>query len=690
MFGSLKTIDVSYFPLVYAIETAHSVPHQLHNNKLTSLPNSFADLMSLAHLDLSHNELTSLPTNFWALPHLTTLNLSHNSLTALPFGAPFGNGSNPLDRTKDSRGDWFSQTITRATEPLPRLTSLDVSHNSLSAAAIDRRIPALISKLYLSENPLGKSDVFLCVLGRLARLKELHMQRADIGDDSFPVSIFSSASGSLFPSLKILDLEETQVSRPVVEAVFVPNAIKQTVQFVVTNQEPPDGVLRIVVGKRVVKETWEVEAERRLKPRRGTVVATNGSGAKPLEPKGEVLKESWEIEAEQGLFSEGAKRRARAQAAVAATSQSRSASPAASSTPARSTPPSPQKPKTAAKVVEKESWEIEAEQGLFSAGARRRARAAAAAAAVSAKPELPQPSAPSSAPRTPSPPAHAPATIATALANPQYYDKLSATLTLPPSAAPPKVLHARSFSVAAPAFHKASISPVSELELAIPIPTLPLAAIAAQPFAHNLKVLILAKRRADPAFSLPLPATLALGPALPYLEELSLENCGLGDTVSVFTPSPNTNTPPASEKRTSEPLLPLLARLFPSVRTLDLSYNALTSACLSPPAPGALAQLLFADPLPKLKLSAEDEDEDEGARPSVSVSLRKGVRHLRLRGNRLDDLGAFAQIAERFKGNREVPEWRLEELDLRDNEIGRLPAEVGLLPLEVLLVDGNT
>ena len=36
-----------------------------------------------------------------------------------------------------------------------------------------------------------------------------------------------------------------------------------------------------------------------------------------------------------------------------------------------------------------------------------------------------------------------------------------------------------------------------------------------------------------------------------------------------------------------------------------------------------------------------------------------------------------------------VLEWMLEELDLRDNEIGRLPAKLGILPLEVFLVDGN-
>ena len=70
-------------------------------------------------------------------------------------------------------------------------------------------------------------------------------------------------------------------------------------------------------------------------------------------------------------------------------------------------------------------------------------------------------------------------------------------------------------------------------------------------------------------------------------------------------------------------------------------------------------------------------------------SVRKGLRHLRLRGNRINQLDGFQAIAERFRGNRDVPEWRLEELDLRDNEIGKLPPELGLLPVDVFLVDGN-
>ena len=32
----------------------------------------------------------------------------------------------------------------------------------------------------------------------------------------------------------------------------------------------------------------------------------------------------------------------------------------------------------------------------------------------------------------------------------------------------------------------------------------------------------------------------------------------------------------------------------------------------------------------------------------------------------------------------------METLDLRDNEIGKLPAELGLLPLDIFLVEGNT
>ncbi|KAI9000483.1 hypothetical protein BD414DRAFT_406542 [Trametes punicea] len=654
MFGSLKTVD-------------------LHNNKLTALPDSFADLTALTTVDLSHNQLTCLPKNFWALPNLTTLNLSHNALTALPFSEPFvAEGSNPLGRTRDPRGDWFSQSITRATEPLPRLTVLEVSHNRISAAAIDHSIdgpglPALLSKVDLSENPLGKSDSLLRALGRLERLREIYMRRADIGDDSFPVSVFASSSGCLFPALKVLDLEESHVTRPAIEATFTPNVLKQTLQFDITNQEPPEGVVRVIVGKRVIKEAWEIEAERRTKLRRAAA-AENVTWTYALSPaKTDVAKEPWEIEAEQGLLSEGAKRRARAMAIAAGSEQASSSATTPTLPCANGMTTTPQLPQKKP-VAEKELWEIEAEAGLLSAGARRRARAAAAAAALSGNSEPPRPSAPPTAPKTPSltsspSPSLTPATIASALANPQFYSASTQTLTLPTSAPRSKAGHARSFSLATPTWTKVETSGTSELALAIPTPTLPLAAIAAQPLAQTLKVLVLANRRSDPSFSIPATG----GVFLPALEELSFENCNLGDSVPVSSISENGDD---SMQRTSEPLLPLIARLFPSLRTLDLSYNALTSAALTK---DALVSLIVAD--------------NTGDASSV---IRKGLRHLRLRGNRINELEGFQQLAERFRGNRDWPEWNLEELDLRDNEIGKLPPELGMLPLEVFLVDGNT
>ncbi|TFK28583.1 hypothetical protein FA15DRAFT_700797 [Coprinopsis marcescibilis] len=115
-----------------------------------------------------------------------------------------------------------------------------------------------------------------------------------------------------------------------------------------------------------------------------------------------------------------------------------------------------------------------------------------------------------------------------------------------------------------------------------------------------------------------------------------------------------TYTSPFDHRRTT---------LFPSLHTLNLSFNRLSDGQLSQE---NLVELL------------------------LQTTNHAGPRHLMLRGNKLSELAGFQKLAEMFKGNKDVPEWKLEELDLRNNEIGKLPPELGLLPLDVFLVDRNT
>ena len=616
---------------------------QLHKNKLSSLPNTFPDLASLTVLDLSYNALTTLPENIFALPELTTLNLSHNLLTSLPFEAPFASASSRTGPNQYTSTSFFTPAVVRATTPLPRLVILNASYNRIVGTAIDATIPVSLTKIDLSGNPLGPCQRLIQALGALKRLKEARFDKAEIGDDSFPPGLFSSVP---FVELCLFDLGETQATLEAVQVAF--RSMKQELNFDFTTDGPPMGVTRILVGKKIIKEAWELELERRAKAKADKIPdwETSNSVTSGLGSKGEIVKEAWEIEAEQGLLTEGGKRRARATAA-ATTAKAQATTPSVRGGPS---------------AVVKEAWEIEAEQGLLTEGGKRRARAAAAAVQAQARAELGVGQSLAARPSSTSPQG----STSASLSNPQYYTATTQTLKLPASTAPTKGPgHARAFSLAAPsaAALSSSLSP-STTDIAVPAPSLPLAVIVVQPFADTLRVLILANRRMDRSFSVP---RIPEGPPgfLPKLEELDLEGCNLSDFVSIHATEhisdagDGETTPP----RSSEPIIPTISKLFPSLQTLNLSYNALTNASLNPE---ALSSLIVASP------------------------HRRGLRHLRLRGNRISDLDGFVAVAEQFKGNREVAGWKMEELDLRDNEIGKLPPELGLLPLDVLLVDGNT
>ena len=497
--------------------------------------------------------------------------------------------------------------ITRANVPMPRLLSLDVSFNKLTASAIDHKnLPTGLSKVDLSSNPIasGNSDssTLIRAFGSLSQLKELRLANVDIGDDAFPSTLLTGDLSRSFPSLRILDLEETRANSDAVALAF--SGLKQSIVFHMTADEPPEGTLRITVGKKVLKEAWEIEAERRVRHRSGKSLTDGGStpGTTDCLSHERPPKEAWEIEAEQGLLTEGGRRRARAAAAAAAESSVTTAS-------------------------------------APSSHAKR-----------SSVTGIGHPS---------SPPPQGASSPYFNLSNSQYYNAATQRLALPASALPARS-HARSFSLAASALNAYATS--GKIDIALPTPSLPIAAISPQSFAQTLKTLVLRNRKLDLSVSLPSCRPEMDAALIPTLEKLVLDGCGFGDNVSVTRQVDGGATPIKS----SEPLLPLLTRLFPNLRTLDVSYNALTSAALGK---DVLIGLIMA--------SAQD------------TASRAGLRHLRLRGNRITTLDGFQEVAEIFKGHRSVPDWKLEELDLRDNEISKLPPELGLLPLDVLLVDGN-
>ncbi|XP_006459553.1 hypothetical protein AGABI2DRAFT_201906 [Agaricus bisporus var. bisporus H97] len=620
LFGSLKIVD-------------------FHSNTLASVPDTLADLSMLANLDLSHNKLTALPNVLFALPELTHLNISHNTLTSLPFNAYFAS-LDPRSRNNHNKStDFFAPEIVRAITPLPKLLVMEASHNCITADSIDTTLPKTLVRIDLSSNPLGSSRNLLKVLGNLPRIKQIMMEKADIGDDSFPFDLFPPAS---FPSLKVLDLAETGVTKESVCTAL--KGMKQELNHDFTRDDPPDGVTRVIVGKKVMKEAWEIELEKRAYDRVNRSFDLGGEWVETPRP----------------------------------TSTSPAPSSASNVTSVRSS--SSRTTKNIREVV-KEAWELEAEAGLLTEGGRRRARAAATPQEQDLRPKngdgigKGRPLSLSRSSPVPS----------LTLSSPQFYSASTQTLTLPPSQPPKPAGHNRTFSLATKMIPSSSSSSSCAADMAVPPPSLPLNAIAIQPFAHSLRSLTLVNRRADRSFALPSSTSIDPHGFLPCLEELDLEGCNFSDMVPVLradvSPSLSSSPPssPPTNFRTNEPLLPLLATLFPSLRTLNLSYNALTSSALT-------QEALFA-----LVLSFHpDGQRENGVAMTNTAATKKGLRHLRLRGNRITDLDGFTGLAGMFKGNRDVSEWKLEELDLRDNEIGRLPPEIGLLPLDVFLVDGNT
>ena len=343
----------------------------------------------------------------------------------------------------------------------------------------------------------------------------------------------------------------------------------------------------------------------------GTTENLIDGGAKVIIGKKGPMKEAWEIEAERRV-------RRRPQ-------QELEPEPEPVSDPLPVPTKKVAKPAlvTAKADPIREAWELEAEQGLLTEGGRRRARILSSATEAQAtSPTATHGQTPTSPGRT--------ATLLTS-----FFDGPHSTLILPQSQLRS---HTRNFS------SMVLPRPANAAELIVPSPALPLVTIVEQPFSNSIRTLVLTGRRMDSSFSL--PSTGKGHSYLPNLDEIRLDNCSLGNSVQI------TSDGGSSSK---EPLIELIGNLFPSLGTLDLSYNALTS--LTGIAP------LFTP--------------DEGTK-------RKGLKVLRVRGNRVDSLETLEELAGMWSSGSGIQGWRGEEIDLRDNELSKVSTVVQSVPLHDL------
>ncbi|KAK4689115.1 hypothetical protein P7C73_g1000, partial [Tremellales sp. Uapishka_1] len=117
-FGGLKTID-------------------LHANRLSGLPDSFADLMRLTSIDFSRNALASIPPALLLLPALQVLDLSHNLITSLDLSSPIP----PSDEGMSYGAGFLSTSFSRASKApktiWPSLKSLNLGFNKITSGGLD-------------------------------------------------------------------------------------------------------------------------------------------------------------------------------------------------------------------------------------------------------------------------------------------------------------------------------------------------------------------------------------------------------------------------------------------------------------------------------------------------------------------------------------------------------------------------
>ncbi|KAG8951263.1 hypothetical protein FRC04_006502 [Tulasnella sp. 424] len=641
LFGSLKVLDFA-------------------KNQLSTLPDSIGELACLVHLDLSENKFEQFPENAVSyLPALSWLDISRNQLKSLKFVGGMADGTGPTPPSPGFGSDSFfgpSSSLQRhgrgsglsQPEVLPSLKTLNVADNQLSAASIDgiggrggagAFPPKSLVKLDLSGNPLGAASPLVAVLSSAApSLKELLMKKCELEQGSFA------------------PLPETPD----------PSARKTAAAAGRSSRSGPFANLHVLdisengwLTEQEVKEYFKAVVERAA-----VIGAPNESidvvpGAVEVRLGMRDTREKWEVEAESksrtGNNSNSNSNAAETDgtAGLAIGERERGAPPVMGGGRKRQDRP---------KSVQKEQWEADVDEGLHTEAGRLRKRLEEerkAAEAEEAKRKAKEQAAAAAAATTvdaasTSASKEEPSQAAKGTLD-KHYDASSHTLALPSSKKKPA--HNRHTSLT---FSRSAAAASGGIGGAgdpnVPTETLPMTVIVTQPWSSSLRALHMSNRRADSVFTLPASVDHV---RLERVEEVLLDGCALGDLVRVRRLSGDAG----GEGTDDEPIFELLGGMFPAMTTLDLSENGLTKV------PG----------LVKLFFPAGGEEGD---------GRKSGLKVLRLKGNAIVDVEGLVEVAERF-GRGEGEGWRGEEIDIRDNQIPKLPPVLGLLHLDVLLVEGN-
>ncbi|GAA5995965.1 leucine-rich repeat domain-containing protein [Rhodotorula paludigena] len=183
----------------------------------------------------------------------------------------------------------------------------------------------------------------------------------------------------------------------------------------------------------------------------------------------------------------------------------------------------------------------------------------------------------------------------------------------------------------------------------------PLSALATWGWASALRVLTLSNNRIA---ALEVLSTASQGVLFPSLDSLDLSSNYLPSLIaSPFPPSATPSHLASLAEGDKLPLLAVLASLAPTVSTLTLRANRLTTL-------SGISSLVL-----------PSADASSGAR---------GIRRLDLAENKICDVEELCAVGERYEqGERGA--WRCEELDLAMNDIARLPPQLGHLPDSLVL-----